>query len=50
MDFEILTDSTVIQTMGTIHRKLKQQLVIINAIFDALKQELLLFLRGHAAA
>jgi hypothetical protein len=34
----------------TIRRNLKQQLVIINAILDALKQELLVFLRGHAAA
>ncbi len=41
---------TIIRTMGTIRRKLKQQLVIINSRFDALKHELLTFLRGHAAA
>jgi hypothetical protein len=38
----------VIQTMGTIRRKLKQQLV--NARFNVLKQKHLPFLRGHAAA
>ncbi len=34
----------------TIRRNLKQKLVIINARFDALKQDLLPFLRGHTAA
>ncbi len=38
----------VIQTMGTILRKLKQQLV--NARSNVLKQKHLPFLRGHAAA
>jgi hypothetical protein len=42
--------ATVIQTMGTVRRKLKQQPVMINERLDALKQELLPFLRGHAAA
>jgi hypothetical protein len=36
--------------MDTISRNLKQQLVIIIARFDALKKELLPFLRGHAQA
>jgi hypothetical protein len=54
MDFELLTD--FFESHGyphnffTIRRKQKQQLVIINARFDALKQDLLPFLRGHAAA
>jgi hypothetical protein len=53
MDFEISptpSRATIIQTMGTIRRNLKHQLVIINARFDALKQKLPPFLRGHAQA
>jgi hypothetical protein len=34
----------------TIRRNLKQQLVNINAKFDVLQQELLPYVRGHAAA
>jgi capsular polysaccharide biosynthesis protein len=33
--------------MGAIFRKVKHQLVIINAIFDALKQEFSPFLRAY---
>ena len=38
------------QTLFTIRRNLKQQLVNINAKFDVLQQELLPYVRGHAAA